>query len=759
MANPKPLSAWIEDAPPWLLYLAVALVWLGLSSPWLLGQVTIPWDSKVQFYPWMVFVQQNLHQGELPLWNPHLYSGYPMVADPQAMLFSPLLQAGLFLLPELTLRLQDSLVLLHLLLAGLGAAALGRSYGWPVVAVLIFAALVMFGGVNSSRLQHNGIVIAYGYFPFALYFLKRMLDTRRVSHAGFFGLFAGAMALHMTQVPYLLTLLLMAYAAFRLARDFTGIRSAFPTVGQLALSGAVAAAVMLPQAIPTIMTLGLSNREAMPLELASGDSIPPHLLATLAMPEVFGHVRGGIEAYWSAPSIPQTYFYIGLLPLLAALAFPVPKDRPRDWGFYCGLFLVSGAFMMGTYTPFYAVLYEYLPGLASFRRPADGAYLLNFALAFLAASAITEFLRHGFSRLTFHPVAHPLIALSAVAITWSLVEQAAEHEQLARLSNHALVFAGLSAALVLAATTLRRWPPLLALATGLLAFADLRLHAVDTAMNGHAPDYYEIIHAVSEEAHPVAAFLARETEAGADGLPPRIEFHRPGSLWDNSVAINGFFSTTGNSPFGLARYENVAGFHYGSDYPRSKPPSNEDYSSNVFHLLGARYLVSAGPLGDRRPANGAVLEEVFEAGGIRVWENPNALPRAFMPRKWELDLEPKRTIARGSAAGMNFRETVVLEERPEWPGENVDVAPGEELARGDVEVVAFRNNEIVMRVESSGDGLVFLSEVYHPAWTAKVNGESVPLYRANYVFRAVPVPEGRHTVTLSFRPYRALRPW
>ena len=43
-----------------------------------------------------------------------------------------------------------------------------------------------------------------------------------------------------------------------------------------------------------------------------------------------------------------------------------------------------------------------------------------------------------------------------------------------------------------------------------------------------------------------------------------------------------------------------------------------------------------------------------------------------------------------------------------------------------------------------------MSEVYYPAWKAYVDGEPVSLYRTNYLFRGVPVPEGEHTVELRY---------
>ncbi len=46
-----------------------------------------------------------------------------------------------------------------------------------------------------------------------------------------------------------------------------------------------------------------------------------------------------------------------------------------------------------------------------------------------------------------------------------------------------------------------------------------------------------------------------------------------------------------------------------------------------------------------------------------------------------------------------------------------------------------------------------LSEVWYPeGWKATVDGIEVPLVRANYILRALPIAAGRHTVELSFEP-------
>ena len=48
--------------------------------------------------------------------------------------------------------------------------------------------------------------------------------------------------------------------------------------------------------------------------------------------------------------------------------------------------------------------------------------------------------------------------------------------------------------------------------------------------------------------------------------------------------------------------------------------------------------------------------------------------------------------------------------------------------------------------------LLMLSEVWDPGWSATVDGEPAPVLLADHVLRAVPVPAGEHTVTLTYEP-------
>ncbi|TKS58032.1 MAG: hypothetical protein EWM72_03290 [Nitrospira sp.] len=53
---------------------------------------------------------------------------------------------------------------------------------------------------------------------------------------------------------------------------------------------------------------------------------------------------------------------------------------------------------------------------------------------------------------------------------------------------------------------------------------------------------------------------------------------------------------------------------------------------------------------------------------------------------------------------------------------------------------------------SSGGGWLVLSDAFYPGWEATVDGTPVPIYRADYAFRAIPLSEGTHLVRFVYHP-------
>jgi len=90
---------------------------------------------------------------------------------------------------------------------------------------------------------------------------------------------------------------------------------------------------------------------------------------------------------------------------------------------------------------------------------------------------------------------------------------------------------------------------------------------------------------------------------------------------------------------------------------------------------------------------------------------------------------------------------VVLEELALTP------APVDSGAMAAAELVSYSPHEIEWNVRTDAPRLLVVSEVYYPAgWKARIDEEEVPILRTNYLLRGVVVPEGEHTVTMSFEP-------
>jgi hypothetical protein len=75
-----------------------------------------------------------------------------------------------------------------------------------------------------------------------------------------------------------------------------------------------------------------------------------------------------------------------------------------------------------------------------------------------------------------------------------------------------------------------------------------------------------------------------------------------------------------------------------------------------------------------------------------------------------------------------------------------------EVPKAGLELISSEPDRLVIHVSASGSGWVVLSDVWYPGWQAMVDGRSAPIARANYLFRAVPVPAGEHEVIFEYRP-------
>jgi hypothetical protein len=99
---------------------------------------------------------------------------------------------------------------------------------------------------------------------------------------------------------------------------------------------------------------------------------------------------------------------------------------------------------------------------------------------------------------------------------------------------------------------------------------------------------------------------------------------------------------------------------------------------------------------------------------------------------------------------MDFERQVILE--PPAAGPPDCEAPAGLLNAAQVQVVEDTAGRMVVQVSAPAFGWLVVSDVWYPGWRARVDGGAVPVLRADYLFRAVPLEAGEHQVVFSYRP-------
>jgi len=130
---------------------------------------------------------------------------------------------------------------------------------------------------------------------------------------------------------------------------------------------------------------------------------------------------------------------------------------------------------------------------------------------------------------------------------------------------------------------------------------------------------------------------------------------------------------------------------------------------------------------------------------VAVWENQDALPRAFIAHGAEI-MDDSAALARLQDPTFEPHKTVVLSEGRALPRD------AERIANDAVEITQSESERVTMRAQTSAAGYLVLADSWYPGWVASVDGKPAPIYRADIIFRAVPLDPGSHVVVFEYRP-------
>jgi hypothetical protein len=696
------------------------------------GRVLFWGTPLLQFYPWHSFALETVRSGHVPLWNPFLGMGAPLLANHQSALLYP--PNWLFLLMDPAWG-HGFLFFLHLLWTAAGMVLLARKLGAGTLGQIVSAQAWSLSTFLVSRGGFFSLTAAAAWIPWVLLLSVRLGERAPEGWRGratirSVVLLGTAISLQVlaghAQITWYGLVLGVSLSFVSVKAKGTGLlRLAAGWTAALVLAFALSAA----QLLPTIEYLLQSSRASgLDAEAALTYSFWPWRSLGILLPGLYGSPAVG--DYWGYGTYWEDALYLGILPLLMAgtalLRLGKLEGGRRIVFFLAGAACLAFLLGLGSNTPLYPWLYRTVPTFEMFNAPSRWNVVTALCLALLAGIG---------ARLWSPPSPRGrywkrLAFAGAVAVV--IVSVAVRTAGLDLQPSLPRSFVGLGLLLAAAAVLQLRWPTqtspgwwalvaavvgadLLAANAGLLPAMSVDLYRASTALKRSVGD-----------GHRLYMPAALEYEIKFERTH-RFDTFNPGIDWldvreaglPNTPMIEALPSANNFDPLLSASY---------IDWMNMVETTGLDHD-----LAG---LADIGWLAQSAPDSPPWVTYRAVGGAARVRIVPEA--QWVEARSQALDLL--------RAGAVDFDSVVLLEGGPDRIAGSGGPGQAEIAAGNDPNVVH-------VRARAADGGWLLLSDAFYPGWEATVDGELTTLYRADGLFRAVWIPPGDHDVLFAYRPW------
>lgn len=724
-------------------------------------------DLTRYYYPTKQVIRDIVLNGEFPYWNRNFGAGQPIAANPEHEVFYPL--TWLIFLPsyDFGYRLH---ILVHVYIGLFGMYALLRSMAVRAPAAFFGAVSFGLGGLYLSYINLLPILFCAAWLPLTCLFVRRFLLAPRLRDFALASLFLGMQFLVGEPTTVMQTgFLIGMYALYRgwyAARDYGfswkyAIPEMLSRVVFIALISICAFAVGAAQMIAAIDHVGDSARSrSFDFGLVSAWSFPwakfaepiyPNFLGYMAVDRITWYWGGGLYPGMGSPFIFSIYSGL-LVTALTVAAFFV---RPRGGRFVLIVSAFSLVIALGGHTPFLKLLYE--AGIAtSIRYPEKFVMIAVFAIILLASQMLDRMLDNddairqaalGFVAATTLVAA--IIALSGLtpyygetfSWIWGLKQSASA--KIIALSHRAWVVA-LARGVVLFALLwvfprLRR--PLWLVLVAAFVIADLA--PLSWELNPRMPSRF------FTQAPPVMRVFP------ADRKPFRI-FHEADWYGQEDQAKK-YFSTGSsvywvvrNGVFPMTPVAHDLSMVIERDYDKTALLPTLDFIDSVWDVKRSGRADWWAPMMAMSNAWYRGVYKSFDqekkrvGGHMEKAEPIQFIETAHQPRYYFADqlltIADRRDFVRQLSNG-SFSNNVAFVSAPAF-------VPG----RGVVHSWRETANTATLDVESLGSkGFLVMSVTPHKYWRITLDGQPVDSVVTNIGFQGIPVPPGRHRVTMTYR--------
>lgn len=676
---------------PFILLAIIILLFLGrgLSNDMVFfGADEIGSDLLHGVYTQRQYLAEYIKQGQLPLWLPYIASGIPI--EPQIGLYAPLV---LILYRFLSVALAFNLsIILNFLLMALGIYLYSRKIGLEKLPALFAGIIFTLSGFMVGHLRHVSLESAAVIFPYLLITLEEIIIRKKFFWAIILS-FLLFYSLGYGHIPttYFIFAFGFVYFLLRLSQQFKeeggeNIKPIFIFLTGLLFGLLLSSAIL----IPIFEQIKYSTRAVFGMENSLSPPFKLQFFLMFILPYVFGDPSRGTwniytESFW------ENIGYIGIIPLiLAFLSLFVFRQQNKKWRtvliFFC---IGSLVFLLGSWTPFYNLAWNWVPGFSFTRAPGRFLFYLDFALAILAGFGLQNLLSKYKNKkiwLGGGIVAITLVDLFFFGYHFNTVistKYFAETESVQFLKQD---------------------PDLYRIRS--LGVAEAWQEAWEKAhgWTGDLSPYFKHRELVPEDDNIVYKI---STPTILYGLAGRFTLKKPSEL--DATILSQLESSQSARLLGMENVKYLLSFE--------KIKSNSDFK-----------LVKEIPTEDKN---------------VYIYQNPQWLPRAYFVTK-AIDVPSPEAMLNIITSGIfNPKEEVLLEQKIGNPNRG---------GKGEVKIISYQDAQIVLEADSLNGGFLVLSDSYYPGWKALVDNQEKPILQANYNYRALELEPGFHRIIFSYQP-------
>ncbi len=765
------------------VFLSAIIVFFPLLS----GQnILLNKDVAFLYLPGFDFIFQQGLTIHPHLWYSGILGGIPLFATQFGISFHPLYQLFINFLGPISAFNWTTLINIF---AGIGCAYwLGTLLLRTALGAAVFASIYSFSQMNIEQAYYPSVTPFFYILPLTFILILKISQGRRWHTLLLVPLWATAWLIGHPQFALYTAAASLLFALFLDARkeSFNIKRPNLTTTALCIVGMAAAIFIASPWILRSTLLIGFSARAEYraTAQLLLG-AIGPLTLTRFIYP--FFHIPVFNMACCGG-AVP----YVGTTALLLALA-SFTLSVPPTMKFFRWLFLVF--FVTSLYIPPLVGILFHLPVLKLFLYPFRSLFISNFALALLAAFTLERLSEDTLPRwsdriMRIGSYALGIAGISIIALGFALPHTRDIFETIAgrylRLgaateTNPAQyhlvitkVFAEvvyqfsvtnprfvasvifmLAPAILLIVYRWRRWNrQKLAVGFGILIL--LGPPIIWSYQYGFGPS--DTITKIPNTAAYIASVAGQEKFRILRMTKTQGQYEKDGyPLNDVRENYNLYMETAipnGNIFSGLESmngYENfmsrrhVTALAYLDDYP-----TNQKTLPDISAAMNVRYVVSSYDL--PAPFKRVFTENLGHQTDVYVYENRKFLPRIrfadrvlFTATESEKGLFDELLATIGTGA--------VLIECPRT------CAPGSHTPRDRVEILSSGNGYFQIRTSSLRANWLVISESYYPGWEATIDGTSVPISRANYLFGAIFVPPGEHDIEYRYQPPAITFPW